>query len=340
MTSPIRAVLAGTGHYLPERVVPSSEVEAAAGKPPGWAVKRVGITERRAARPDELSWHMGTAAAADALARAGKTAGEVDLLLVHSSASELYYPDVAWFLARDMGIPDTATVLGLRAACAGFLSGLKVAEQFLKTGAARCVLLVCTERMFRPAQSYERSAVLFGDGAGAAVLVAGTSGGLQHVHIGQRSAGADRSVMANPMLDPGGRAAVCPDLPAEWEGRPLPADGSVAFWEGRDIFQNAVLRMGEATEAALAACDLSVPDIDHFLYHQANFKILKSLIRNFDLPTERVHTNIATVGNISSATVPCLLSEGIASGRVQSGQRVLMAAFGVGYTFGAAILEV
>ncbi len=98
--------------------------------------------------------------------------------------------------------------------------------------------------------------------------------------------------------------------------------------------------MGEATEAALTACGLSVPDIDHFLFHQANFKILKSLVRNFDLPTDRVHTNIAEVGNISSATVPCLLSEGIHGGRILPGQRVLMAAFGVGYTFGAAVLEV
>jgi 3-oxoacyl-[acyl-carrier-protein] synthase-3 len=283
---------------------------------------------------------MGTAAARDALAHAGRAAADVDLLLVHSSASELYYPDVAWYVARDLGVPDSATVLGLRSACAGFLGALRVAEQFLKTGAARCALLVCTERMFRPAQSYSRSAVLFGDGAAAAVLVPGDSGGLQHVHLGQKSAGADRSVMANPLLHPDARATVCPDLPAEWADRPLPSDGSVAFWEGADIFQNAVLRMGEATEAALTACGLSVPDIDHFLFHQANFKILKSLVRNFDLPTDRVHTNIAEVGNISSATVPCLLSEGIHGGRILPGQRVLMAAFGVGYTFGAAVLEV
>ncbi|MFT5683959.1 MAG: 3-oxoacyl-[acyl-carrier-protein] synthase-3 [Myxococcota bacterium] len=340
MPQQTRAVLIGTGHYLPARIVTSAEVEAAAGKPPGWAVKRVGIEERRVAAPDELSWHMGTHAARDALKRAGKSAADIDLLLVHSSASELYYPDVAWFLARDLGVPDSATVLGLRSACAGFLGALKVAEQFLKTGSAKCALIVCTERMFRPAQSYERSAVLFGDGAAAAVLVAGTSGGLRHVHLGQKSAGADRSVMANPLLHPDARAAVCPDLPGEWADRALPEDGSVTFWEGRDIFQNAVLRMGEATEAALSACGLTVPDIDHFLYHQANFKILKSLMRNFDLPRERVHTNIATVGNISSATVPCLLSQGIASGRIQPGQRVLMAAFGVGYTFGAAVLEV
>ena len=121
----------------------------------------------------------------------------------------------------------------------------------------------------------------------------------------------------------------------------IPRDGTSrnAFGSSHP-FQNAVLRMGEATESVLSACELAVSDIDHFLYHQANFKILKSLMRNFELPRERVHTNIATVGNISSATVPCLLSAGIASGRIQPGHRVLMAAFGVGYTFGAAILEV
>lgn len=340
MSTATRAVLVGTGHYLPPRIVSSAEVEASAGKPAGWAVKRVGIRERRVAAPDDLSWHMGCRAAEAALADAGASADEVDLLLVHSSASELYYPDVAWYIARDLGVPDTATVLGLRSACAGFLGAVNVADQFLKTGASRCALVVCTERMFRPSQSYDRSAVLFGDGAAAALFRPGTAGGLQRVHLGQRSAGADRSVMANPLLHPDGRAAVCPDILTEWADRPLPEDGSVTFWEGRDIFQNAVLCMGEATTAVLDACGLTVADIDHFLYHQANFKILKSLIRNFDLPTDRVHTNIATVGNISSATVPTLLSQGLGSGQIRSGQRVLMAAFGVGYTFGAAVMEV
>lgn len=168
----------------------------------------------------------------------------------------------------------------------------------------------------------------------------GERGGLRHVGLGQHSAGADRSVMANPLLDPAGWSAVSPDLPQEWAEGPLPADGSVAFWDGRDIFQHAVLCMGRATQDALAACALTADDIDHFLYHQANAKILRSLVRQFSLPDARVHTNIATVGNISSAAVPSLLSAGLASGAIRPGERVLMAAFGVGYTFGAAVLEV
>jgi 3-oxoacyl-[acyl-carrier-protein] synthase-3 len=214
-----------------------------------------------------------------------------------------------------------------------------VANQFLQTGAANHVLIVCAERMFRPAQSYPASTLLFGDGAGAVVLGAAASGGFRHVHLQQRSQGADRSVMANPLLHPRGRSAVSPDLASEWEGREAPEDGSVTFWEGRDIFEHAVLCMGEATQAVLTACGLEHDDIDHFLFHQANHKILKSLIRTFDLPEERVHTHIRRVGNISSASIPCLLSQGLARGRICRGQRVLMAAFGVGYTYGSAILE-
>ena len=333
-------VLAGTGRHLTERVVPSAEIEAAVGRPAGWAAQRVGILARPVADPEVRSWHLAAAAGRAALADAGISAAAVDLLLVHASVPELYYPDVAWYTARDLGIPDHAAVLGLRAACAGFLAGLRTAEQFLLGGGAPTVLLICTERRHAPGMRYTHSAVLFGDGAGAAVLRrdAAAGGGLRGVVLGQRADRADRAVMANPFLEQAAWSQAGAGLTGE--GMLPPLGGDVAYWDGPDIFQSAVLCMGEATERVLAQTGLSVGDIDHFLYHQANHKILKSRLRNFDIPPERAPTNIAEVGNISSATVPVLLDEGRTSGRIRRGELVLMGAFGVGYTYGAAVLEV
>jgi len=332
-------VLAGTGHALPDTVVPSAVVEAAAGKPVGWAMKRVGIRERRACAPSERSWHLGTRAARAALDDAGLSAADVDLLLVHSSIPELHYPDIAWYVARDLGTPPSATVMGLRAACTGFLAGLRTAEQFLLGGGARCALVVCAERMHAPMRGYPTAAVLFGDGAGAAVLRRGARGGLRSIVLGQRADKADRCVGANATLPRAGWPDAAAELPGAWPDGPPPG-GAVSFWEGRDIFQHAVLCMGEATEQALSAASLSTGDVDHFLFHQANAKILKSLVRNFSLPAERTRTNIETVGNISSATVPVLLDAGRRSGDISPGDVVLLGAFGAGYTYGAAVLEV
>ncbi len=329
----------GAGHHLPGAVVPSALLEPGQGYPPGWARKHVGIVERRKAGADELSWHMGQAASEMALRQAGIQASQVDLLLVHGSCPELYYPDAAWFLAHALGVPDSAFVLGFRGACAGFLSGVEVVRAFLEAGRAKTALLCCPERMFRPAQAYDRSALLFGDGAAAAVLGLGEGRGLRFLRVQQESEHAGRCVLATSVLEPAERAAVDPELASTWEGREGP-DGIVGFWDGGHIFEHAVERMGEAALAALQETGLGLDEVDHFLFHQANAKILRSLIRNFDLPAERVHSNIETVGNISAATVPFLLSEGLASGRIRSGQTVLMAAFGAGYTYGAAILEV
>lgn len=337
-----RLTLLGVGHHLPSDRVPSAALEPLHGYPPGWAAQHIGIRERRTAPDEVLSWHLGVAACRPALERAGVTAADVDLLLVHGSCPELFYPDAAWFIARDLGVPDTATVLGFRAACAGFVAGLRIAEQFLRAGGATTALVVSPERMFRPSQGYDRAALLFGDGAAAAVVRLGMERGVRYLALGQRSADAHRCLLATTALAPASRGAVHPDLAAHWGpgARPEPEDGNVGYWDGGHIFQSAVTCMGDASLGALAHLGLGLDDVDHFLFHQANAKILKSLVRNYELPEDRVRSNIGTVGNISSATVPVLLSQGLETGAIVPGQRVLMAAFGAGYTWGVCLLEV
>jgi 3-oxoacyl-[acyl-carrier-protein] synthase-3 len=182
--------------------------------------------------------------------------------------------------------------------------------------------------------------VLFGDGAGAVVLGLGERGGLVHVHVGQDPSGVDRCLLANSLVPPAHLADVAAPLGAHWSGRPAPVHGNHGYWDGPHVFENAVLRLGQAVERALGESGHGPEQVDHFLIHQANAKILRSVVRNFGLPPERVHANIEEVGNISSATVPVLLSAGLRDGRIRTGDRVLMAAFGVGYTWGAAVLEV
>ncbi|MCB9762316.1 MAG: ketoacyl-ACP synthase III [Alphaproteobacteria bacterium] len=329
----------GCGHALPAQVVPSSEVEALAGFPEGWAARHLGIATRGRMAPEETSWDLGTRACQGALEAAGVAAAEVDLLIAHASCPELFYPDPAWYIARDLGLGEATRVMGLRAQCAGFVAALDLADAYLSTGRCQRALVVCAERMVEPALGYDRSALLFGDAAAAVVL--GPGPGLRYLELRQQPAWADRCVMTAGPMDPASWPGICPELPEHWaEGeRAVPDHGRVAFWEGGHIFRNAVEGMGEATLRALEATGLGPDAVDHYLYHQANAKILKSILRNFSLPADRVRSNVERVGNVSSASIPLLLSEGVATGEIRAGQRVLLGAFGSGYVLGTAILE-
>lgn len=329
--------LLGIGHALPPDTVASEALEPRHGFPAGYSRKHLGIHQRHVAAPEQRSWHLGAEAAQRALNDAGCSADQVDLLLCHASCPELHYPDPAWFIAAELGLSSSARVLGIRAQCAGFISGLDSAASWLLSGRASRVLVVCAERMFLPAQSYSKAALLFGDGAAAALLGPGEA--LRYIEQRQQPQWADRCLLATGQLEREGWAAVCADLPAHQAQLNTPEGGGVGFWDGAHIFQHAVEGMGEATERALSALNLQRQDIDHYLYHQANGKILRSLVRNFELPADRVRSNVHRVANISSATVPLLLSEGLQSGEVQPGQRVLLGAFGAGYVTSTAVLE-
>lgn len=329
--------LLGAGHALPEGVVDSDALEGRFGFGPGYGPRHLGIRQRHVAAPDERSWHLGARAARAALAQAGAEPGDVELLLCHASCPELQYPDIAWFVARELGLRPTARALGIRAQCAGFVAGLDEAAAWLGSGRVSNVLLVCAERMHRPALAYDRAALLFGDAAAATLL--GPGEGLRYLEQRQEAAWADRCMMATGNLEREAWPVACPELPEHWTERAIPEDGGVGFWDGGHIFQHAVLGMGEGTERALAALGLARDQVDHYLYHQANGKILRSLVHNFDLPAERVRSNVERVGNVSSATVPLLLSEGIADGSIRRGQRLLLGAFGAGYVTATAIWE-
>lgn len=331
--------IAGAAHYLPDTVVTSKELEERLGHPEGWIAARVGIHERRATSPVEPTWVMGTHAARRALERANTQPEDVDLLIAHTTIPELEYPDIAWPLARDLGLSQRCMIMGVRFGCAGFIGGLNIAHQFLQTGAARRVLIVCTEHMHRPSIHYPVSAPLFGDGSAAAVLCQGESAGLLSAILGNLPTHAGQAVVVNAHLERSAWSLLGEGLAAR-SNDPLSSDGNASYWDGRDIFKHAVTCMSQSVTDVLHAAKLAREDIQHYLFHQANIKIVNSIARHLDLPAERIPTNIDYCGNLASATIPTLLSENLENGRIRPGDRVLMSAFGTGFTYGAAIVEI
>lgn len=341
----LRTVITGTGSYLPEEVVPGHVVEERHGFAPGFASDRLGIPERRRAGPGELSWHMGAVAGRRALERAGVGPDDLDLVLFHATYTEMSYPTPGAFLQRALGIEGTVPVLEVRAACASFLAATQMADGLLRAGSAKRVLVVCAERAFEPAQMDRATAPLFGDGAGAAVLEARDGdAGLRWIGTWMNGDGALACCATSPIYD-----LQRSDRPAPpelepvrdaWRDREPEIPGILTHWNGPKVFRNAVRSMGAALKAAAEAAETTLEEVDHFVVHQANGKILASLLRQYRLPAERTPSNIHRTGNTSSATVPILLDDGFRSGLFASGDVIAMTAFGAGFVWSSAIYRV
>ena len=345
-----RSVIVGTGSFLPPDVVPSAVIERRHGLPDGYCRKRTGIAERRAASRGMTSWQMGAEAARLALESAQVGPGELDHVLFHTSYSETHYPTPGVFLAGALGLEGHVPILEVKAACTAFLSMLHLADGLLRSGLSRRVLLVCSERVYDDAQHYEASAPLFGDGAAAAVVEGVPAervgdGGLLWSRNWTDGSGGNLCMATTTSFDLT-RKELYPAPPelepavAVWADRELDPKHILSHWDGAAIFRSAVRYMGSALERALAATGLDREQVDHFLIHQANAKILSSLVRQFRIPKDRVPSNIARYGNTSSATVPILLDEGIRDGRIGAGHTLVLVAFGAGFTYGSAVYRV
>jgi 3-oxoacyl-[acyl-carrier-protein] synthase III len=348
--SGLRAVITGTGSWMPPRVVTSAEVEQQRGLAPGWCVRRTGIEERRAAAPGVTSFEMGALAASRALEAAGVEGDQLDHILFHTSYTETHYPTPGVFMQGRLGITKHVPILEVKAACSSFLTMLHLADGLIRSGLDRRILLVCAERLQDTAMMYDATAPLFGDGAAAAVVEARPAEGLGDAGIRWSRNWTDGSggnlcmatATAYDLTQPD-RYPAPPELAAaaqEWADREVGPRRILTSWDGREVFKRAVRSMGQALEEALEATGLQREDVDHFLIHQANAKILTSLMRQYRVPKERVPSNIHRYGNTSSATVPVLLDEGVRSGRIGAGDRVVMVAFGAGFTYSGVVYQV
>jgi 3-oxoacyl-[acyl-carrier-protein] synthase-3 len=311
--SPRVAGIAAIGASLPARVVPNAPIARRLGVDEDWIVARTGVRERRHAAPGETLEQLATDAGRVALERAGVPAGRLDLVLVATCTQDELLPNAAPLVAEALGARGAGAV-DLGAACTGFLSGLAMASAQVEAGRADSVLVIGAEIVSRVVDHDDpRTAALFGDGAGAAVVTAGRPG-----RIGPILLRADGS---------GG-----PCLRASHDER-------LIRMRGQDTFRAAVARLSESTLAALEAADMTVDDVDLFVYHQANGRITAAVGQRLGLPTERVVDCIARYGNTSAASVPIALAEAEAAGRLGPGDRVLVSAFGAGFAWGAGVIE-
>jgi len=321
----VRALLAGAGGYLPRRVVTNDDLAARLDTTDAWIAERTGIRQRHIAEPDETATFMGAAASRAALAAAGAASAEVDAVIVATSTPDEAFPATAVRIQHALGISH-GFAFDLSAACSGFIYALGVADALIHAGQVRSALVIGTEVYSRILDWQDRSTcVLFGDGAGAVFLTAGTGSG----------AGTDRGLLSTHLHSDGAFGGI------------LSVDGAVGrrdrpgvlLMNGREVFRHAVARMAEAVDEALAANQLTHEDVDWLVPHQANLRIIDAMGRRLHLPAERVVVTVDRHANTSAASIPLALAEALADGRIRPGQLVLMEALGGGLTWGSALLR-
>ena len=322
------AVITGWGMYAPSRVLTNDELATMVDTSDEWIVTRTGIKERRIAADDETTTTLSVYAARDALAVAGVDASEVDLVIVGTCSPDYQLPATAVLVATELGATRAAG-FDLQAACSGFLYALATGSGFIRSGMYRNVLVVGVEVLSRFINWQDRNTcVLFGDGAGAVLLSASDQpGGLLGWDLFSDGTGCEGII-----------------VPAGGSRRPASIETVEAKLHyiqmaGRDVYKYATRQLADSAKNALRQAGLTVADVDQFVFHQANLRIIEHVERELGIPEEKVFVNIEKYGNTSAASVPMALAEAVAAGRIQLGDRILMVAFGAGYTAGAAVVE-
>ncbi|MEO7039272.1 MAG: beta-ketoacyl-ACP synthase III [Gemmatimonadaceae bacterium] len=321
--------LSSTGRSVPARVMTNYDFAAIGIETTHeWVMERTGISERHIAGPSDSTCSMGAAASRVAMQRAGVQPGEIDIIILSTATPDRLLPATAVDIQAALGAT-RAAAFDISAACCGFLFGLSMAEGFIQSGAAETVLLVSSEKMSAITDWSDRATcVLFGDGAGAAVLRRSQKGrGILSTYM--RSDGT----LANLLYRPEGGAAT-PMSPAVLEART-----HLVHMAGREVFKHAVRSMAESAARALDLARINGGDIDLFVPHQANRRIIEATAKHANISMDRVYMNIDRFGNTSSASIPIALDEAIQRGKVGEGSLVLMVAFGAGFTWASSVVR-
>jgi 3-oxoacyl-[acyl-carrier-protein] synthase-3 len=323
------ARITGTGHHVPARRLTNVDLEGLVDTSEEWIVQRTGIRTRYVLRDGDLPSDMGVDAGGRALEQVGVGPQDVDLLLVATNFPDMICPGSASFIAEGLGLVD-APFFDLTAGCTGFVYGIAVADGLIRAGLFRRVLLIGTEALSRVTDWTDRqTCVLFGDGAGAALL---EPGGEEEGVLGVALYGdAEKSLLLH-MPGGGTRRPASPETLAGRE--------HFLKMEGSGVFRNAAPMMERATRDALQAADLTLADVDWIIPHQANVRIIDALVRRLRTTPERVVTNLDRVANTSTASIPIALDEALRDGRIRPGDVAVMTAFGAGVTYGAAVVRI
>ena len=325
MSPTLRSVVTGVGDYLPSRIVTNDDLAKTIDTSDAWIIERTGIRQRREAAEGEATSDLATAAAAKALAAAGRTPADVDLIVVGTTTPDLTFPAAATMVQRKLGCP-VGIAFDVQAVCSGFVYALATADNFVARGQAKCALVIGAETMTRLMDWTDRgTCVLFGDGAGAVVLEPGEGQGTT----------ADRGVLGVALRADGTKQ----DL-LYVDGGPS-ATGTVGKlrMQGNQVFRHAVVNIAEAVIAAAKNAGVALAEVDWFIPHQANQRILEGVARRLGIEQARVISTVSEHANTSAASIPLALAQGIADGRIKPGQLLLIEAMGGGLTWGAAVIR-
>lgn len=314
----------GTGSYLPERVLTNKELEQLVDTTDEWIRTRTGIGERRVAAEGETTGDLAEHAARAAMEAAGVKPTDIDLIVLGTTTPDIVFPSTACLLQQRFGVGGCAA-MDVNAACTGFIYALSIADKFIRTGAATKALVIGAETLTRMLDWSDRSTcVLFGDGAGAAVLAADNEPGILSTHVHADGNYSDLlyapvGVSRGFLDEPGGGVRV--------------------HMKGNEVFKMAVRTLGRIVDETLDSAGLEKGDVDWLIPHQANHRIIAATAKQLGLPMERVVLTVERHGNTSAASVPLALDEAIRSGRVSHGETLLLEAFGGGFTWGSALVR-
>lgn len=316
--------ITGTGSYLPEKVLSNQDLEKIMDTSDEWIRDRTGIVKRHIAAGDQTACDLAEIAAGRAMEAAGRTPRQVDLIVLATTTPDRIFPSTACLLQQRLDIHGTAA-FDVQAVCTGFIYALGIADKFIRTGTARCALVVGTETLSRIVDWNDRStAILFGDGAGAVILEAGDEPGILSTHL--HADGSYEHLLTVPAGISSGYDHI---------------QGGQAYiqMQGNEVFKMAVNTLGRIVDETLAANDMDKSEVDWLIPHQANIRIIQATAKKLKMSMDRVVVTVDEHGNTSAASVPLALDAAVRDGRIKRGEVLLMEAFGGGFTWGSALLR-
>lgn len=324
----LRSRIIGTGHYLPEKVLTNFDLEKIMDTTDEWIRQRTGINQRHVVGPDQAASDLGLEAGRRALETAGVAPEEVDYLICATLTPDYFMPSSACLIQHKLGLTRAAAV-DINAACSGFVYGLQMADAFIRAGVHKTILVIASEVLsLRLDWTKRDTAVLFGDGSGA-VVIRGEEG---EQGILSTFAAADGHAYDILHIPAGGtRLVLTPENITDTERG--------IIMNGRELYKRAVMAFGEAVEKALQQTGCKAEDIDIFVPHQANERIIDSAAKRIGLPSEKVYLNLDRVANTSAASIPIALDQARREGRIEENDLVLLAAFGAGLTWASAMVR-
>lgn len=316
--------IVGTGRYLPEKVLTNFDLEKMVDTNDEWIRTRTGVERRHCVAPDQTTSDMCVEAAKVAMDDAGIGPADIDMVVIGTTSPDLIFPNAATLVQHRLGIP-ACPCIAMEAACTSFIYGLTTADKYIKTGEAKCILVIGAECITKLVDWGDRNTcVLFGDGAGAVIVKPSDEPGIIATHLG--ADGQYKDLLYYP-------------VGASKELHKAGTDEASIMMSGNEVFKVAVKTLGNVATEVLEKAGVSQDELDWLIPHQANLRIIQATAKRLDLPMEKVIVTVQDHGNTSAASVPMALDVGIRDGRVKKGQLVLMEAFGGGFTWGSVLVR-